>query len=214
MFLLCLYAQHGTDLRRPLRAGASTEMLLRLIRAVWENRADRGAEERRATRDRETYVPLSVLRRDAHLEMHTRGGWELALRPAARHTAKEERPEDGAGQRTDEHRQEHEVQRLLAASDCGMPTAASKSASRRVTPTFSSTVSPRTSAPRPPTSDQRRHRARRRAKHEPLPEPCPSRHDGPVSARDSRQNSRRRPQAPPRSPAMYAADSICPTKRT
>jgi hypothetical protein len=49
-------------------------MLLRLIRAVWENRADRGAEERRSTRDRGTYIPLSVLRRDAHLEMHTRGG--------------------------------------------------------------------------------------------------------------------------------------------
>jgi GTP 3',8-cyclase len=74
VFLLCLYAQHGTDLRRPMRGGASTDMLLRLIRAVWESRADRGAEERLGTRGRGTYIPLSVLKRDAHLEMHTRGG--------------------------------------------------------------------------------------------------------------------------------------------
>ena len=74
VLLLCLYAQHGTDLRRPLRAGASRETLLNLIRAVWEGRADRGAEERRGVRDRGAYIPLSVLRRDAHLEMHTRGG--------------------------------------------------------------------------------------------------------------------------------------------
>jgi GTP 3',8-cyclase len=74
ILLLCLYAQHGTDLRRPLRAGASMETLRRLIFAVWEGRADRGAEERAATRDRGAYIPLRVLRKDAHLEMHTRGG--------------------------------------------------------------------------------------------------------------------------------------------
>jgi cyclic pyranopterin phosphate synthase len=74
VFLLCLYAQHGTDLRRPLRAGASTETMLRLIRAVWESRADRGAEERLGARERGSYIPITVLKRDAHLEMHTRGG--------------------------------------------------------------------------------------------------------------------------------------------
>jgi len=74
VLLLCLYAQHGTDLRRPLRAGASRETLLNVIRAVWESRADRGAEERRAVRERGAYIPVSVLRKDAHLEMHTRGG--------------------------------------------------------------------------------------------------------------------------------------------
>ncbi len=74
VLLLCLYAQHGTDLRRPLRAGASRETLLRVIQAVWESRADRGAEERRAVRDRGAFIPLRVLKRDAHLEMHTRGG--------------------------------------------------------------------------------------------------------------------------------------------
>jgi cyclic pyranopterin phosphate synthase len=74
VLLLCLYAQHGTDLRRPLRAGAPPDMLRRLISAVWESRADRGAEERRATRARGSYIPLALLKRDAHLEMHTRGG--------------------------------------------------------------------------------------------------------------------------------------------
>jgi GTP 3',8-cyclase len=71
---LCLYAQHGTDLRRPLRAGASEETLTNMIRAVWAGRADRGAEERLAVRGRGAYIPLSVLKKDAHLEMHTRGG--------------------------------------------------------------------------------------------------------------------------------------------
>ena len=74
VLLLCLYAQHGTDLRRPLRAGAPHETLLNLIRAVWEGRADRGAEERRGLRQRGAYIPLSILKKDAHLEMHTRGG--------------------------------------------------------------------------------------------------------------------------------------------
>jgi cyclic pyranopterin phosphate synthase len=74
VFLLCLYAQHGTDLRRPLRAGASPETLRRLVAAVWESRADRGAEERRSVRERGVYIPVRALKKDAHLEMHTRGG--------------------------------------------------------------------------------------------------------------------------------------------
>jgi cyclic pyranopterin phosphate synthase len=74
VLLLCLYAQHGTDLRRPLRAGASRETMLNLIKAVWEGRADRGAEERIGVRQRGAYIPVSVLKKDAHLEMHTRGG--------------------------------------------------------------------------------------------------------------------------------------------
>jgi cyclic pyranopterin phosphate synthase len=79
VLLLCLYAQHGTDVRRPLRAGASDETLLKLIRAVWEGRADRGAEERQRAAgasggSRGVYIPVRVLKRDAHLEMHTRGG--------------------------------------------------------------------------------------------------------------------------------------------
>jgi cyclic pyranopterin phosphate synthase len=74
VLLLCLYAQHGTDLRRPLRAGATRDTLLNMIQAVWAGRADRGAEERLGVRTRGSYIPVSVLKRDAHLEMHTRGG--------------------------------------------------------------------------------------------------------------------------------------------
>jgi cyclic pyranopterin phosphate synthase len=74
LWYLCLYAAHGTDLRRPLRAGASAEHLTQLIRATWEVRSDRGAEERLATRDRSPLIPIDRLRRDPHLEMHTRGG--------------------------------------------------------------------------------------------------------------------------------------------
>ncbi|HUF22873.1 MAG TPA: GTP 3',8-cyclase MoaA [Vicinamibacterales bacterium] len=74
VWLLCLYATHGTDLRRPLRAGASLDTLRDMIAAVWHGRADRGAEERRAMPARGTFVPLASLKRDRHLEMHTRGG--------------------------------------------------------------------------------------------------------------------------------------------
>jgi cyclic pyranopterin phosphate synthase len=74
MWLMCLYARAGTDLRRPLRAGATRAELRDLIRAVWSSRADRGAEERLAGPRRSTLIPVSALRKDAHLEMHTRGG--------------------------------------------------------------------------------------------------------------------------------------------
>ena len=74
LWYLCLYAPYGTDLRRPLRAGATAEQMAQLIRATWEVRSDRGAEERLASRDRSTLIPVDRLRRDPHLEMHTRGG--------------------------------------------------------------------------------------------------------------------------------------------
>jgi GTP 3',8-cyclase len=74
VWLLCLYAAAGTDLRRPLRAGASREELRQLIHAVWSLRADRGAEERLGMDRQTTLVPLRALKQDAHLEMHTRGG--------------------------------------------------------------------------------------------------------------------------------------------
>jgi cyclic pyranopterin phosphate synthase len=74
LWYLCLYAAHGTDLRRPLRGGATDEQLAQLIRATWEVRSDRGAEERLAGRDRSPLIPVDRLRRDPHLEMHTRGG--------------------------------------------------------------------------------------------------------------------------------------------
>ena len=74
VWLMCLYATTGTDLRRPLRAGATREELERLIEAAWSVRADRGAEERLGMDRETTLIPLRSLKKDAHLEMHTRGG--------------------------------------------------------------------------------------------------------------------------------------------
>jgi len=74
VLLLCLYARHGLDLRRPLRAGATPATLRHIMDAVWQGRADRGAEERRSVGDRGVYIPITTLKKDAHLEMHTRGG--------------------------------------------------------------------------------------------------------------------------------------------
>ncbi len=70
----CLYARTGTDLRGPLRAGASREALEDLIAATWRQRDDRGAEERLAAADRATFIPVEALQQQPHLEMHTRGG--------------------------------------------------------------------------------------------------------------------------------------------
>jgi cyclic pyranopterin phosphate synthase len=73
LFYTCLYATDGLDLRDALRSGRGAEQIKELIRRRWTARDDRGAEERlkasgRAPIDREE------LRRDPHLEMHTRGG--------------------------------------------------------------------------------------------------------------------------------------------
>ena len=74
LWLLCLYARGGLDLRHPLREGATHEELVHLIRTVWSMRADRGAEERLESPARDVLIPVAALKRDAHLEMHTRGG--------------------------------------------------------------------------------------------------------------------------------------------
>ncbi len=74
LWYLCLYARNGVDLRKALRGGASPDELRTLIESVWTQRADRGAEDRLAARDRSPLIPLETLRRDPHLEMHTRGG--------------------------------------------------------------------------------------------------------------------------------------------
>ncbi|MBM4357484.1 MAG: GTP 3',8-cyclase MoaA [Deltaproteobacteria bacterium] len=73
-WLSCLYARRGLDLKAPLRSGASDEELRAILASAWRQRHDRGAEERQALPDREPLVPLTSLRRDPHLEMHTRGG--------------------------------------------------------------------------------------------------------------------------------------------
>jgi cyclic pyranopterin phosphate synthase len=75
VWYLCLYAARGLDLRGPLLAGASSTDLARLIADRWTGRDDRGAEERVALGDRRAFVPVQdLLKRDPHLEMHTRGG--------------------------------------------------------------------------------------------------------------------------------------------
>jgi cyclic pyranopterin phosphate synthase len=74
LWYLCLYAARGTDLRAALRGGASRDELAALITRTWQARTDRGAEARLALRDRAAMIPLSSLKRDPHLEMHTRGG--------------------------------------------------------------------------------------------------------------------------------------------
>jgi GTP 3',8-cyclase len=74
IFYLCLYATRGTDLRRPLRAGASDDDLRELIRGTWTTRSDRGAEQRLTLPERQTFVSVAALKRQPHLEMHTKGG--------------------------------------------------------------------------------------------------------------------------------------------
>ena len=63
-FYSCLFAAEGTDLRAPLRGGASDEELLQMIRAVWERRADRYSELRDKLRARGVQ----------HVEMNYVGG--------------------------------------------------------------------------------------------------------------------------------------------
>jgi cyclic pyranopterin phosphate synthase len=63
-FYTCLFAADGTDLRAPLRGGASDEELLALIRAVWERRIDRYSELRDSLRARGAQ----------HVEMNHVGG--------------------------------------------------------------------------------------------------------------------------------------------
>ena len=74
LWYLCLYATRGIDLRGPFRGGAGPEELQALITGGWRARTDRGAEDRLAMVDRRPLVQIGGLRRDPHLEMHTRGG--------------------------------------------------------------------------------------------------------------------------------------------
>ncbi|TKS58197.1 MAG: cyclic pyranopterin phosphate synthase MoaA [Nitrospira sp.] len=78
MWYLCLYATSGTDLRNPLRTGASPEQMREMIQSSWAARRDRGAEERKVLelvglRD-SGLIGIDRLREDPHLEMHARGG--------------------------------------------------------------------------------------------------------------------------------------------
>jgi cyclic pyranopterin phosphate synthase len=70
----CLYAPTGMDLKALVRGGASRDAIADAVTRAWTGRADRGAEERTAAAHRGPIVPVDALRRDPHLEMHTRGG--------------------------------------------------------------------------------------------------------------------------------------------
>jgi len=74
MWYLCLYATQGLDLRGALRSGRSADEIGAMIRGGWQARDDRGAEQRLALGDRRAFVQLKALKKDPHLEMHTRGG--------------------------------------------------------------------------------------------------------------------------------------------
>jgi cyclic pyranopterin phosphate synthase len=65
VFYTCLFATHGTDLRTPLRQGASDDALLDRIRGSWRRRDDRYSELRRGAA---TAQPLRKI------EMHYIGG--------------------------------------------------------------------------------------------------------------------------------------------
>jgi len=74
IWYLCLYATRGIDLRGPFRGGAGPDELTALITGAWRARTDRGAEARLAVGNRQPLVQIGGLKRDPHLEMHTRGG--------------------------------------------------------------------------------------------------------------------------------------------
>lgn len=74
LWYLCLYAQRGLDLRQRLRSGASDEEIRGVLAASWRERDDRGAELRLEAAERGALVERDSLRKDPHLEMHTRGG--------------------------------------------------------------------------------------------------------------------------------------------
>src|SRR2546422_4210943 len=73
-WFLCLYAERGTDLREPLRNGASDGELADLIAATWRGRTDPGAGER--LRGARPAPPYHCQRISAgpNRERQTRGG--------------------------------------------------------------------------------------------------------------------------------------------
>ncbi|MXX11421.1 MAG: GTP 3',8-cyclase MoaA [Nitrospira sp. SB0667_bin_9] len=76
MWYLCLYARHGFDLREPLRMNDDAT-LRDCIRSGWQQRVDRGAEDRKSLESssgRGQFIQIDELRQDPHLEMHARGG--------------------------------------------------------------------------------------------------------------------------------------------
>ncbi len=57
----CLFAADGTDLRTPLRSGASDEELLGLVGGVWRGRSDRYSEVRSAETEALSRIEMSYI---------------------------------------------------------------------------------------------------------------------------------------------------------
>jgi cyclic pyranopterin phosphate synthase len=74
VWLLCLYAEGGVDLREMLRSGVTDQAIASRITEVWRRRTDHGAEERLTAPRRAALYQIASLRADPHREMHTRGG--------------------------------------------------------------------------------------------------------------------------------------------
>ena len=74
MWLKCLYAAHGTDLRVLVRGGAGDDEIASAIARAGAARAAPGGAARRAPPPPGARGPGGALRRNPHLEMHTRGG--------------------------------------------------------------------------------------------------------------------------------------------
>jgi cyclic pyranopterin phosphate synthase len=73
--LTCLYARAGVDLKAALRGGETDDALTARLREIWSTRADRGAEQRLALRERRGPLASALeLKGDLRREMHTRGG--------------------------------------------------------------------------------------------------------------------------------------------
>lgn len=111
MWLRCLYAQSGTDLRRRLRDGAGHQELVDLITGIWRERDDQGAVDRALDKRREVFVSLDSLKRDPHLEMHTRGG--LSFRPQQSLVAPSGGPHRDVRHRRDRSQRRHDDNALV-----------------------------------------------------------------------------------------------------
>jgi len=56
----CLFATTGTDLREPLRSGATDEELLASIRRIWQGRDDRYSEQRKALARKRSHKKIEM----------------------------------------------------------------------------------------------------------------------------------------------------------
>jgi cyclic pyranopterin phosphate synthase len=79
----CLFATDGTDLKTPLRDGASDEQIEAIMRGIWSSREDRYSELRAATGHEQSKIPPAAgaepsttenARADDKMEMYRLGG--------------------------------------------------------------------------------------------------------------------------------------------